>query len=453
VRRFRVFAAVSAALIMLTSMAVSLRAPAASAETVREAIVRIANAEVGSATSPAGTDCNKYSAYWGSGSETCGNTGNRSIAWCADFASWVWRMAGGQFTRGTNDINATARSFYSWGVAHGTWHPVRSGYTPQPGDVAYYAGPSRADDHVGVVISMGSSGPNVVNGNWAHGVGYKANETSNGDNAYLAGYTSPDESSGFSEGGYVRNDAGAVFRVVGGKLFGLTGPECASLPCTNVVQHTDAEVSAYDAAYPVIRNGTDVRRDDGLIARAVGGVLFGLKGDECAELACSVDAITIPARPFNEYANSHTIIGNGTTIASRSSNSRWVVDNGCRLGTSELKIDAALSDRAVATITLCSPRLAVNAGNARTSHGSVQMAWAGPGAGRYVTAYAIRYRWTRPGHKPTIWQTPSGWARLSKHSVSLPTQRRGRYCAEVRAFDATGGQSKWTPPQCVSRIG
>ena len=36
------------------------------------------------------------------------------------------------------DLNSSSASFYEWGVRHHTWHPVNSGYVPQPGDVAVY---------------------------------------------------------------------------------------------------------------------------------------------------------------------------------------------------------------------------------------------------------------------------------------------------------------------------
>ena len=73
------------------------------------------------------------------GQANCGNA-NRGEEWCADFAAWVWRMAGVKFTYELTpgDINSASASFYVWGVMHGTWHPVGTGYVPKPGDVAVY---------------------------------------------------------------------------------------------------------------------------------------------------------------------------------------------------------------------------------------------------------------------------------------------------------------------------
>ncbi len=132
-------------------------------------IVSIAESQIGYKTDPPGTYCNKYSAYWYSGSADCGND-NLDEEWCADFAAWVWKQAGAevnyQYVNG--DLNSSAASFYEWGVANGTWHPVGSGYVPQPGDVAVY-GLNSSDvvaAHVAIVIGYqpGDRGPTAVNG-------------------------------------------------------------------------------------------------------------------------------------------------------------------------------------------------------------------------------------------------------------------------------------------------
>ncbi len=136
---------------------------------LRARIVSIAESQIGYASDPPDTYCNKYSAYWYSGTHDCGNA-NLDEQWCADFAAWVWQRAGAkvvyQYTNG--DLNSSSASFYEWGAAHGTWHPVGSHYTPQPGDVAVY-GLDRAAlvaVHVAVVIGYvpGSRGPIAVNG-------------------------------------------------------------------------------------------------------------------------------------------------------------------------------------------------------------------------------------------------------------------------------------------------
>jgi hypothetical protein len=136
----------------------------------RSAIVSIAQSQEG-VSSPAGSECNPYSEYWGDGSG-CAN-GWHDNAWCADFAAWAWRQAGVSFTYGYagSDINAWAASFYAWGLATGNWHSLSSGYQPQPGDVAVYGRlleQSGGGSHVGIYVSGPAGDPTVVNGDWEY---------------------------------------------------------------------------------------------------------------------------------------------------------------------------------------------------------------------------------------------------------------------------------------------
>ncbi|HXQ61715.1 MAG TPA: CHAP domain-containing protein [Acidimicrobiales bacterium] len=167
-------------------------------------IVSIAEKQIGYSTDPSNTYCNKFSAFWVSGTNDCGND-NLDEEWCADFAAWVWKTAGAtvdyQFING--DLNSSAASFYEWGVAQGTWHAVGSRYTPQPGDVAVYGldVPLLVAQHVAIVTSVtpGDLGPNVVNGDGDHH-GFSVVETGqdqlvadipDGSAAHLSGYVSP----------------------------------------------------------------------------------------------------------------------------------------------------------------------------------------------------------------------------------------------------------------------
>ena len=135
----------------------------------RARIVALAESQLGYKTDPPDTYCNRFSAYWHAGSLDCPNS-NRDEQWCADFAAWVWHRAGVRFvySLGPDDLNAASVSFYLWAVAHHTWHPVGSGYVPQPGDVAVYGLDLQAmlAQHVAVVTgySPGARGPDVVNG-------------------------------------------------------------------------------------------------------------------------------------------------------------------------------------------------------------------------------------------------------------------------------------------------
>jgi hypothetical protein len=168
----------------------------------RARLVEIAESQLGYRTDPPRSYCNKYSAYWGAGT-ACGH-GLRAEEWCADFAAWVWHKGGAQFTYGytPTDINAAAGSFYLWAVAHGTWHPLGSGYTPQPGDVAVYGldPTSGSAAHVAIVTGYqpGDRGPDVVNGDGDR-TGFSVVEIGTnqyeadipGADAPLSGYASP----------------------------------------------------------------------------------------------------------------------------------------------------------------------------------------------------------------------------------------------------------------------
>jgi hypothetical protein len=167
-------------------------------------IVAFAQSQVGYSTDPSNSYCNTFSAYWNAGTGGCPG-GEMSEEWCADFAAWAWQKAGVQFTYGygPDEINGAAASFYEWGVAHGQWHPVASGFVAAPGDVAVYGLTLGADPsavHVAIVTddTPGQGGPDVVNGDGDR-TGFSVVETGtdqaladagNGDSA-LAGYVSP----------------------------------------------------------------------------------------------------------------------------------------------------------------------------------------------------------------------------------------------------------------------
>jgi hypothetical protein len=165
--------------------------------TERTVIVADAASQLDNADKPSGTYCNPYTAYWWAGSK-CGNS-NRSEAWCADFAAWVWNQANVPFYYGWSggDIDAGAASFFEWAVANGTWHWAASGYKPQPGDVAVYGltdGGTYAD-HVAIVLTPGRKGADVINGDWwSTGNGAviaQDDETTATGADKLSGYASP----------------------------------------------------------------------------------------------------------------------------------------------------------------------------------------------------------------------------------------------------------------------
>jgi len=167
-------------------------------------IVAIAESQVGYSTEPSNSYCNKFSAYWGAGTADC-PSGETAEEWCADFAAWAWQKAGVQFGYGygPGEINGGAVSFYEWGVANGEWHPLTSGYTAAPGDLAIYGlspGPDPSAAHVAVVTedAAGQPGPDVVNGDGDR-TGFSRVESAIGQARVdvghkqftLAGYVSP----------------------------------------------------------------------------------------------------------------------------------------------------------------------------------------------------------------------------------------------------------------------
>jgi hypothetical protein len=170
---------------------------------LRARIVSIAEGQVGYHTDPANSYCNRFSAFWNTGSGDCG-TGLRSEEWCADFAAWVWQQSGALVTYGytSGDLSPSSASFYVWGVDHGTWHPLGDGYRPRPGDVALYGldTSSQVASHVAVVIgyTTGDRGPDVVNGD-GDKTGYSVVEEgtdqfqpdTKGNSSPLSGYVSP----------------------------------------------------------------------------------------------------------------------------------------------------------------------------------------------------------------------------------------------------------------------
>lgn len=130
--------------------------------------------------------------------------GLRREEWCADLTAWVRLQAGALVTDqvATGDLKSASAGCCLWGVDHGIWHPVGSGYVPQPGDVAVYGldTHTRVAAHVAVVTGCtpGDRGPDVVNGDGER-TGLSVEETgtdqyqadTHGSGAPLSGYGAP----------------------------------------------------------------------------------------------------------------------------------------------------------------------------------------------------------------------------------------------------------------------
>lgn len=129
--------------------AVLVMAPPASAATTRQRIVEVAADELG------GRACDP--GYYNS----CG------MAWCAEFARWVWATAGVSDVQG---LDGWAQSFKTYGTKRGLYHSRSSGYTPQPGDAIVFdwdhdSGDGHPIDHVAIVTSSSSTTVNTIGGN------------------------------------------------------------------------------------------------------------------------------------------------------------------------------------------------------------------------------------------------------------------------------------------------
>src|SRR5215212_1675062 len=139
---------------------------------VRSRIVAIAQSQLGQRENPPGSNCTKF---------------GPCEAWCADFASWVWRQAGvSSFGR-----IAWVPALVQWGKQHGTW---KAGYdnNPRPGDLVIFSGL-----HVGIVETVRSSGViTIIAGNTGtenvarRGPASWTNGTAMGP-AAISGYVSP----------------------------------------------------------------------------------------------------------------------------------------------------------------------------------------------------------------------------------------------------------------------
>lgn len=202
-RRLVAFVLVVAVLCVVVGVALAHFDNGPALSPLRARIVALAQGQVGYATDPPTTYCNKFSAYWDAGTDDCPNA-NLDEEWCADFAAWAWKQAGAlvAYQLAPGYLNSDSASFYVWGTDHGTWHPVGSGYAPQPGDVAVYGLDTSAVTAVHVAVVVGTTGdakaPDVVNGDGDR-TGYSVVEVGDhqafadvkGKGAPLSGYVSP----------------------------------------------------------------------------------------------------------------------------------------------------------------------------------------------------------------------------------------------------------------------
>ncbi len=179
----------------------------AHAATLRDEIVGIAVRELndGSRNFEYGgdTNCTYYNGYWSSGNTGCGPAGWRGpVAWCANFARYVWKEAGVPSMTG---LNAWAYSFAKYGHAKGTLQLPGSGYAPRPGDALVFDyddarinlgnianltdGQLQDIDHVGLVKSYSNGTITYIHGNTSsNNIKQSTSSLSNSD---IRGFISP----------------------------------------------------------------------------------------------------------------------------------------------------------------------------------------------------------------------------------------------------------------------
>ncbi len=93
-------------------------------------------------------------------------TDGNAEAWCADFVSYVLRLAGRPFTGGQSGgwRLAAAGGVRAWFAARGRYLP-RPTAQPQPGDVVYFR-----HSHVGIVVAARGASLLTIEGNASDGV-------------------------------------------------------------------------------------------------------------------------------------------------------------------------------------------------------------------------------------------------------------------------------------------
>jgi hypothetical protein len=334
----RVGATVLTAVAASTVLQVTQTAPVSAASPLRDRIVSVASGEAGNsgrnAENPMGSNCNYYSGQMGTGNAGCGPSGWRAVAWCADFSEWVWMTAG---VTDRNGINSWAYSFWRYGLAKGTWHPARTGYTPQPGDAVVFDwdpsfNPNNWEDidHVGIVASASGGTVQTIEGNASNRIQRRSYGV---DDARIVGYTSPAGESGggggsYSDGTLLREPNGSIAVVAGGAVYSF-----ASMDELNAAGYGGKPYVSVPAGHLATmpaepRDGTLVRNpaDGGSIAVIAGGAKFSFSTMEDLSAAGygGRPFVNIPNRAFNAIT---TTPGNGVLLR-RSDGSISVVAGG-----------------------------------------------------------------------------------------------------------------------------
>src|SRR3954464_4584226 len=132
-----------------TTGAASAVAPAAapSGNSAAARMVAMAQAEVGQAEQPPGSNNSPRIAQYRSATAGAPGPG----PWCAYFVSWLARQSGvpvGDHGQGFGSVDA----LYAWAQKSGRAAPASSGQNPKPGDLIVW------DEHIGIVESVKPDG-------------------------------------------------------------------------------------------------------------------------------------------------------------------------------------------------------------------------------------------------------------------------------------------------------
>ncbi|MHB1569543.1 MAG: CHAP domain-containing protein [Solirubrobacteraceae bacterium] len=119
-----------------------------------QAIVRLAESQIGQGETPEGSNCTRY---------------GPCEEWCSLFVSWVWQHTGVPLPGSPADYGYSG-SLYTWVAEHGG-SVLPPTATPAPGDAVFYGQGPGESLHVGIVARVLADGEIVtVEGNYANHV-------------------------------------------------------------------------------------------------------------------------------------------------------------------------------------------------------------------------------------------------------------------------------------------
>ena len=155
-----------------TTAAASTVGAAGTAQTAGQRALQFAQAEVGQAEQPPGSNDSPRIAEY-----RAATAGSGIGPWCSYFVSWAARNAGaplGEAGQGFGSVSALS----SWAQRTGRWTPAASGRPPQAGDLVVWGG-----QHVGIVESVDPDGKlHTIEGNSSNMVTRRTHDSS-GDGA------------------------------------------------------------------------------------------------------------------------------------------------------------------------------------------------------------------------------------------------------------------------------